>query len=301
MAIPPPLFILGSPRSFTSVISTIIGQHPEAYGVPELNIFVTETLEELVKRFQGFRQFQIHGLLRTVAQLYSGEQTRDSVEMASRWINRRLTYTTGELYQELAAQVAPLRIVDKSPVYAARLESMYLIYQAFPDAYFLHLVRHPRTHCQSVMNLAKGMLAVLTNSIDYSTEPPVLDPQFGWYKTQQKIITFLSMIPAHQQLQLRGEDVLNDPQIYLRQICEWAGFSWSEAALEAMLRPQDSPFACFGPYGAHLGNDINFLKSPAYRYRRINPSHLDGSLDWRPDQRGFRTEVIEFAQSLGYE
>ncbi|MBX2862090.1 MAG: sulfotransferase [Leptolyngbyaceae cyanobacterium MAG.088] len=296
-----PLFILGSPRSFTSVISTIIGQHPEAYGVPELNIFVTETLGQLVQRFQGFRQFQIHGLMRTVAQLYAGEQTRESIEMASRWINRRLDSTTAELYQELADHISPLRIVDKSPVYAARLESMYSMQQAFPDAYFLHLVRHPRTHGQSVMKLAQGMLAVLTNSIDYSTDPPVLDPQFSWYKTQRKIVTFLDTIPAHQQLQLRGEDVLNEPHIYLRQICEWAGLSWSEAALEAMLRPQDSPFACVGPYGAHLGNDINFLKSPDYRYRRIAPSHLDGPLEWRSDQKGFRPEVLEYSKTLGYE
>ncbi len=301
MTTPSPLFILGSPRSFTSVISTIIGQHPEAYGVPELNIFVTETLAQLVQRFQGFRQFQIHGLMRTVAQLYAGEQTRESIEMAARWINRRLSYTTGELYRELAYHISPLRIVDKSPVYSARLESMYLIQQAFPDAYFLHLVRHPRTHCQSVMKLAQGMLAVLTNSIDYSTDPPILDPQFTWYKTQQKIVAFLNTVPAHQQLRLRGEDVLNEPQIYLRQICEWTGLTWTETALAAMLRPQDSPFACFGPYGAHLGNDINFLKSPNYRYRRIPPSHLEGPLDWRPDQQGFRSEVIEYSKTLGYE
>ena len=31
-----PLFILAPPRSYTSLFNAMIGQHPEAYGLPEL-------------------------------------------------------------------------------------------------------------------------------------------------------------------------------------------------------------------------------------------------------------------------
>ena len=37
-----PLFILAPPRSFTTVTSAMIGQHPEMYGLPETNLFVAE-------------------------------------------------------------------------------------------------------------------------------------------------------------------------------------------------------------------------------------------------------------------
>ncbi|MEO8893977.1 MAG: sulfotransferase, partial [Coleofasciculaceae cyanobacterium] len=82
MSVPQPIFILGAPRSFTSVICAMLGQHPETYGVPELNLFIDETLDQLTQRLKGIRQFQLHGLLRTVAQLYAGEQTILSVDMA---------------------------------------------------------------------------------------------------------------------------------------------------------------------------------------------------------------------------
>ena len=84
MLVPQPIFILGAPRSFTSLVCTMLGQHPEAYGVPELNLFITETLEQMLQRLKGVRQFQMHGLLRTVSQLYAGEQTILSVDMAYR-------------------------------------------------------------------------------------------------------------------------------------------------------------------------------------------------------------------------
>jgi hypothetical protein len=38
-----PLFILAPPRSFTSVICGMIGQHPQMYGLPEVNLFAGET------------------------------------------------------------------------------------------------------------------------------------------------------------------------------------------------------------------------------------------------------------------
>ena len=70
----PPLFILGSPRSFTSLICAVLGQNPDAYGVPELNLFITDDIKTLIEELSGYRQIQLHGLLRTVSHLYSGEQ-----------------------------------------------------------------------------------------------------------------------------------------------------------------------------------------------------------------------------------
>ena len=69
-----------------------------------------------------------------------------------------------------------------------------------------------------------------------------------------------------------------------------------------MLRPQDSPYACLGPYGAPYGNDPNFLRSPVFTQRKtVSSSVLEGPLPWRPDGQGFIPDVIEIAQKLGYE
>ena len=301
MLVPPPIFILASPRSFTSLLCAMLGQHPELYGVPELNLFIAEKLEELVP-LNGQRDRKLNaGLLRTVAQVYGGEQTILSVDMARRWLINRLQYNTGEIYLELCRKVAPLRIVDKSPIYSMKTEILHRIRHNFPDANYLHLLRHPRTQGQSVMNIADGAIAVYSNSIDYSTDPPTVDPQFLWYRMQYNILDFLSNVPAVRQMCLHGEDVLNDPRLYFEKICRWLNISWNDFVFDAILRPQDSPYACFGPYGADLGNDYNFLQPPIFKQRYIPPSKLEGSLPWRPDNKEFLPVVIKLAQDLGYQ
>ena len=54
----PPLFILGSPRSFTSLVCAMLGQNPDAYGVPELNLFIEDNLKALIEKLSGYRQLQ---------------------------------------------------------------------------------------------------------------------------------------------------------------------------------------------------------------------------------------------------
>ena len=72
----------------------MLGQHPQAFGLPEVNLFIAETLDELCQNATQQRHFLIHGLLRTVAHLYAGEQTVESIAMAWRWIGRRREMTT---------------------------------------------------------------------------------------------------------------------------------------------------------------------------------------------------------------
>lgn len=297
---PPPLFILGSPRSFTSLINGMLGQHPQAYGMPELNLFVAGRMRDLIEEFGGYRQIQIHGLMRVVAQLYGAEQTLVSLDMAKRWMLTRLDRSTAAIYQELCRRIAPLRAVDKSPVYSSKPDYLARLRDAFPDAYYLHLLRHPRTQGVSIMKIAKGMMAILENSVDYSVDPPVVDPQISWLSVQQNIVDHLEGVPADRQMTLRGEDVLNAPTSSLRKICRWLGMRTDALAIEAMMHPEDSPYACLGPLGAHLGNDINYLRSPALRHTRIRPSTLDGPLPWREDGAGFTDEVRAMAGRFGY-
>jgi hypothetical protein len=297
---PPPLFILGSPRSYTSLVCAMLGQHPGCYGVPELNLFTADRLQNLVEEYAGYRQIQLHGLLRTVAQLYGGEQSLLSIDMAHRWILARLQRTTADVYRELCRKVAPLRIVDKSPVYVESVENLKRLQKAFPGAFYLHLVRHPRRQGESVMNVAKGMIAVMANSIDYSTEPPTVDPQISWYEVQRNISGFLKRIPPERQLCMRGEDVLNGPREKLSEVCRWLGIDHGERALDDMLHPERSPFASLGPVGAHLGNDLGFLKSPAFRPGSVDVPALDGPVPWRGDGQGLQDRVIAVARELGY-
>jgi Sulfotransferase family len=296
-----PVIILAPPRSFTSVVCAMLGQHPQMYGLPEVNLFVAETMEErqgVVARPRWSEQ----GLLRAVAQLFVGEQSVQAIVLARRWLAIRANCTCVSVFRELAEKISPRIPVDKSPRTVMQSAYMQRIHRAFPNARFLHLLRHPRSQGQSLCDLLGGpLLASMTGALDYSTDPPIIDFQKSWYAMHINIVTFLDGLPEGQQMWIRGEDLLAEPDLYLRQIAEWLDLSTDGEAIKAMKHPEQSPYACFGPVNARLGNDPGFLREPVLRRgSRAKEQTLEGPLSWREDGGEFSPEVKELAREFGY-
>ena len=86
---PQPIFILTCPRSFTSLLCTMLGQYPEVYGVPELHLFLAENMEQWLQQLKKYPR-KAQGLLRTVSQLYAGKQSMSFIAMARRWMINRI-------------------------------------------------------------------------------------------------------------------------------------------------------------------------------------------------------------------
>ena len=92
----------------------MLGQHPQMYGLPETQLFATESL---AARSPGNPQEAMrcrHGLIRAVAELYFGEQAEKSARQAGGWLRRRLHVNTGLLFELLARRVYPRIPVEKA-------------------------------------------------------------------------------------------------------------------------------------------------------------------------------------------
>jgi hypothetical protein len=282
------------------VINAMIGQHPQMFGLPELNLFNVETISE----FWGSGSAEIpgvrHGLLRAVAQIYAGEQTSATIAMAEHWVAAREERTAGEVFQELAARVDPLILVEKSPAYTLSLGRLRRIYETFPEARFIHLIRHPIPQGKSVMELNYGVFAYYMNSFDFMNDRIVVDPQIAWHDVNINILNFLHGVPKNLQMRIRGEELMEQPRRHLADICRWLGIRDDDAAIEEMMHPEQSPFACFGPITALCGNDPNFLRGPAFHQHTPAIPRLVADLPWRDDGKRLRPEVIELAREFGY-
>jgi hypothetical protein len=296
-----PLLVLALARSFSSVTCHMIGQHPEAYGFPEVSLFTAEKVGERTRilRAKGLTD---DGLPRLVAQLRSGRQTPATVAEALRWLSCRQQMRCVDLYRELMKLVAPRTVVDKSPVTVLRSEYLLRARRGFPEARYLHLVRHPRTNCASLARIPRQRsLAIGLDAFDYATSTPVIDFQHAWLRLHANIVNFLGGVPDHQKLRVRAEDLVGDPDGHLMRIARWLGWSTAESAVDSMKHPEDSPFARLGPWQARLGNDPGFLRHPAIRRRNGEVASLDGPLPWRADRRGFTQEVKDLAHEFGYD
>ena len=313
-----PVIILAAPHSFTSVVCAMLGQHPQMFGLPEVHLFVAETMRERVRTCASTLPGPHHqnGLLRVVAQLFAGEQTVHTIAQAQRWVNARADRTCVSVFRELAEKVSPRMLVEKSPTTTMHSEYLQRVRRAFPNAKFIHLLRHPRSHGESNMRKRRSLAldrgkpwrAFRQNiaipgpmAAAAARRSRVFAYIRGWYTWNMNIITFLDGLPEGQKMRVRGEDLLSEPDPYLRKIAEWLGLRTDEEAIEAMKHPERSPYACIGPANAPFGNNGAFLQAPALRrYSPAKGLQLEGVLSRREDGGELSPEVKKLAREFGY-
>ncbi len=299
------LVVLCPPRSFSSLISTMIGQHPEIYGFPELHLMIRETVGELLawerrcERYTG-----PPGLLRTLAELDHGGQTAANVLSAANWVEDRQDWKTSWMLDyciKRASEVTGARYcLEKSPSVAFLPLALERMRQAYPDALYVHVTRHP-------LGLKKSLEEFVRESHRFTPEQKQvrLESSIGaWPVAQRNLLDFCGSLAPGQYIRIRGEDVIRDAAGTLGQVAAWLGLRTDAEAIEAMLRPEDSPYASLGPINAAFGNDPKFCASP--KFRAGNP-RLPAMDDFFASEEGQKLDaerqgyLRQLANCLGYQ
>jgi hypothetical protein len=294
-----PVFVLAPARSHTSVITTMVGRHPDLIDVPELKLFAYPTLGELEDSLPPFwiKRGVTHrspGLVRALAEFAFGGQTLNSLALARAWLRERRHWSGAEMFDVLMEHAHPRCCVEKSPEHVESDATLARLATAYPRARYLHLMRHPVTTQQSI---ARHMERIAGPA--GSDHQPMAGIQV-WFVTHARILQFADGLPGSRYLRIRSEDVLNDQRASLAKIAAWLGLRADNSAIDAMANPEASPFACFGPQasGVSGGNDPDFLKNPAPHIVEL-PRTLEPPPGWsaRPD---IWSVVSELAAQLGY-
>ena len=304
--IPQPLFVLAPANGESARLAAMLGAHPRGYLVPELNLMLADTIGELIEvfRMSGESGWE-HGLLRTLGVLFGPGDNDDGIESAKRWLARRVDWPTEEVIWELARAVAPRQLVVPEVTALLRADLIRKLDRCFPDARWLHVVRHPRIYSQVIAAEFANRLFIPSDFLDHNEkcDPLVLDPQVAWYRyhlTIDRATAARTAGPASVR-RIRAEAVMSAPEQELAALARWLGWEGNNEVVELMLMPERSPFAQLGPRGARYGFDREFLDSPIFqRQLRARFMSLDGPLPWRPDGQGFATEVISLANTYGY-
>jgi hypothetical protein len=277
----------------------MIGQHPDLAGLPELKLFAYPTIAELetsLPRYWRERGF-VHrspGLVRAIAQYEFGGQDSSDVARACEWLKERGHWTGAQVLDVLLGAIAPRTAVEKSPENVATDDALRRLSRAYPNARYLHLTRHPVTTQASM---------VRHRNRTTPSHPLCGQPMAGvaaWLDVHQRILRFLARLPQARVKRVRAEDVLNDSKSQLAAIARWLGLRCDDAAVEAMRRPEASPFACLGPDGSGIigGHDPEFMRSPIPREADLPPA-LEQPADWSGEDELWQCAVA-LARRLGY-
>ncbi len=293
------LIILSPPRSFSSVVSTMIGQHPELYCFPELHLFVARTVGDILDReAKKGNYIGPPGVLRSLAQLHSGRQTTGTLIQAGAWLTDRRDWSVKALIDHLLDAVAPRVGVEKSPVTCMKSTFLGNAYADYPSAYYLHLTRHPLSTRKSMDEFFGERKQVKARA--HRAGAFAFDHLVTWYRMHRNIYEFTARLQSTQIMRIKGEDLLSEPRRYLPQIAAWLGVSTDAGAINEMLHPERSPYACIGPPPARGGNDGKFMRSPALREGRLKEPLLHQYLESH-DVDWLMGEDLSVLQRLGLE
>lgn len=289
-----PLFIVCPGRSFSSVVCAAIGQHPEAFGVPELNLFVHDTVGELLDIAAPFVGLPgvATGLRRTVAELQFGAQTEETIEKTDRWLAERRDWSGAKMISALGEMADGRMIVDKTPTNTGRRPLRRML-TGFPEAAYLHLARHPGPWMKSKdkVNDKRGR----KRSARGTLPPAERNLESDWLERHKTLWSLSEQVGPHQYMYLKGEWFFEDPANIFRQICQWLELSDDDAAIAAMMRPEESPFAKVGPKTARYGNNPGFIESPELRIGAIPEPSL--TAEGEPE---FSYATRTLGQMMGY-
>ncbi len=198
-----PVFILGMPRSGTSLVEQIIASHPLAYGGGELG----ETY--LAARELSEPNAIISDRSQLVEQL-----KKASLERCARKILKTMEKASGKM-----ANGKPYaKITDKLP---NNYEFVGMIWAMLPNAKIIHCKRNPLDTCLSCYLLD----FVGDRSHGYSYNLKHLAHQYRLY---QRMMDHWKTVMPDSILDVEYEELVANPEDGARRIVEYVGLEWDE-------------------------------------------------------------------------
>jgi hypothetical protein len=224
-----PIFVVGSPRSGTSILTWCLGQHPNIFAVPESNWmgdFVVNaaivhqlgaarghlsilsamdiSLDELLANFGG----TINDLI--LSHRPDLERTRAAIPTLPEFMRRPLPGPK-------------MRWVDGTPEYSFYI---YALRKLFPEAVFIHVLRDVRDVVRSMLNLHRlaGVHLVANEEEAYTY----------WLRTVKACAQAERAYGSDVVRRLAYNALIDHPKSAIRSILDFVGESFDTQCLEPL-------------------------------------------------------------------
>jgi tetratricopeptide (TPR) repeat protein len=194
-----PVFIVGMPRSGTTLVEQILASHPKVFGAGELSAF-GNTVESLSNANAAKGQFP-----ELVSSISDGQ-----------------LWQIGANYVNAITVLAPRaeRIVDKMPM---NFHFVGLIYLTLPNARIIHMRRDPLDTCLSCYS------KLFTDRHQYSYDLGELGRYYRAYETLME--HWRRILPPSFMLEVQYEDLIEDLESEGRRIVDHCGLEWDASCL----------------------------------------------------------------------
>ena len=232
------VFLLGFPRSGTTLLEVILEGHPNVASLEE-NESLIDSVNEYMQRPQDLDRLlqAAPAVLREFRAAYWHHVARAGVEVA------------GKMF------------VDKHPLNTLKLP---LIARLFPDAKVLFARRDPRDIVLSCFRHRFRMSAPIYELL-------TLEGAAHYYDAVMRLMVRLSQTVSLETCLVRHEDVVTGFEREMQRVCDFLGLEWAPAMGNFALRTQNRPWLT--PSTAQLMRGLSTEGLGQWRrYReRMNP------------------------------
>lgn len=189
------IFILGLPRTGSTLVERIISQHDQVVNAGELNDFALQMISEV--------KTHTHTPPQSKAELVKLSQHIDFKSLGESYINQaRPEITTHQCF------------IDKLP-----LNSLYigLIHQALPNAKIIHVTRHPMDTCYAMYK------QLFTHGYPFSYQ---LDELAHYYVAHHQLMQHWHKILPGVIHQIAYEDLISDVEQHAKKLIKYCALDW---------------------------------------------------------------------------
>jgi len=222
---PPAIFVLGPPRSGTTLLRVMLAGHSQLFAPPEMQLLLFNNLKSRKATFSGRNSFWLEGAIRAVMEVRECDG-EEAARMMEEFEESGLT--TKGFYRLLQEWLGDRTMVDKTPSYSMDLEVLRRAEQYFENALYIHLVRHPYGMIRS---FEEARLDQIFFKFEHSFSRRQL-AELVWTISQQNILQFLADIPAHRQFRLIFEELVRDPKQCVERMCEFLNIRFHAEMLD---------------------------------------------------------------------
>jgi len=204
-----PIFIVGLPRTGTTLVERILGSHSEVHAAGELNNFA-ENLTRQVMSTNGEKPANREQFIEAATRV-------DFADLGTAYVQSTRPYTG-----------KTKRFVDKLP-----LNFLYcgLIAKALPNARIIHLTRHPMDTCFAVYK------TLFKQAYPFSYDLTELG---RYYLAYRSLMQHWHRSMPGKILDVSYENLTRDQENESRRIVSHCGLEWEDTCLEFHQNPEPS-------------------------------------------------------------
>lgn len=270
----PIFFIMGRPRSGTTLLSTLFDAHPNVKIPPEFPIMLP-----LYQAFKKVKDWDEKAILDFVAFIFSHnvfihrtlenlkidrhDFTADLMTLAHKGTIQDFLKKLNEHVFSVFPKGEILTIGDKNPVYSIYTERFLKI---FPDARFICIVRDYRDNFISMRKL-----------IDLKVESPILPLQVYRWRYVAKIFLLCKKRYPDRFHIIRYEDLVMNKSDVLADLCNFIGIPFDSTVFDFYKKKEDTFKAYNNPLAekihSSLMNPINTGRMELWR-KELTPEEV---------------------------